>query len=93
MSCLVAACFAASFHIMPVVAFSTHCVANSSITSETHSEVRPVCMLSHWRTFASLSVPSFHSGHVVGALNCIQPSLLFGSLYQPSVSMLYILGY
>ena len=26
-------------------------------------------------------VPSFHSGHAVRALNCIQPSLLFGILY------------
>ena len=25
-----------------------------------------------------LTVPSFHLGHVVGACNCIQPSLLFG---------------
>ena len=67
MTCLSAAHFAASFHIMPVMAFSAHGLANSSITSETHSEVRPACMLSHWRTFASLSVPSFHSEHVVGA--------------------------
>ena len=81
MTCLAAAHFAASFHIVPAMAFSTHHLVNSSITSETHSEVRPVCMLSHWRTFASSSVPSFHLGHVVGALNHIQPSLLFGSLY------------
>ena len=81
MTCLAAARFAASFHIIPVMAFSTHCLANGPITSETHSEVRPVCMLSHWRTFASSSVPSFYSGHAVGALNCIQPSLLFGCLY------------
>ena len=80
MTCLAAACFAASFHIIPVVAFSTCCLVNGSITSETHSEVRPVCTLSHWRTFASSSVPSFHLGHVVGALNHIQPSLLFGSV-------------
>ena len=84
MTCLVAAHFAASFHIMPVVAFSAYHLANSSITSETHSEVRPVCMLSHWRTFVSSSVPSFHSGHAFGALNHIQPSLLFGSLYWVS---------
>ena len=81
MTCLVAACFAALFHIMPLIAFSDHCLANSSMTSETHSEVRPVCSLSHWRTFTSSSVPSFHSGHAVGALNRIQPSLLFGILY------------
>ena len=57
MTCLVAARFAALFHVMPVVAFSTHCLANSSITSETHSEVRPACMLSHWRMVSSSSVP------------------------------------
>ena len=33
------------------------------------------------RTVMSSSVPLFHLGHVVGALNHIQPSLLFGSLY------------
>ena len=65
MTCLSAACFAASFHIMPVMAFSTHHLENGSITPETHSEVRPVCMLSHWRMVSSSSVPSFHSGHVV----------------------------
>ena len=59
MTCLVAACFAASFHIVPVVAFSTCCLVNGSIPSETHSGVRPACMLSHWRTFVSSSVPSF----------------------------------
>ena len=81
MTCLAAARFAASFHIIPLVVFSTCHLANGSITSETHSEVRPACMLSHWRIFASLSVPSFHLGHAVGALNHIQPSLLFGNLY------------
>ena len=81
MTCLAAAHFAASFHVIPVVAFSACHLANSLITSETHSEVRPVCTLSHWRIFASLSAPSFHLGHAVGALNYIQPSLLFGSLY------------
>ena len=40
----------------------------------------------------SSSVPSFHSGHAVGALNCIQPSLLFGNLYWSSVSISYIPG-
>ena len=59
MTCLVAAHFAASFHVVPVVAFSTCCLVNGSITSETHSEVRPACMLSHWRTFVSSSVPLF----------------------------------
>ena len=72
MTCLVAACFAASFKIVPVVAFSDRCLANGSITSVMHSEVRPAM---------SSSVPSFHSGHMVGALNRIQPSLLFGNLY------------
>ena len=89
MTCLVAACFAASFHIIPIMVFSTHCLANSLITSEMHSEVRPAWMLSHWRIFTSSSVPSFHLGHVVGALNHIQPSLLFGSLYQLLVNMSY----
>ena len=81
MTCLSAACLAASFHVVPVVAFSTHHLVNGSITPEMHSEVRTACTLSHWRTFVSSSVPSFHLGHVVGALNCIQPSLLFGTLY------------
>ena len=80
-TCLVAAHLAASFHVLPDMAFSAHCLANGSITSVTHSEVSPVFWLSQWRTFLSSSVPSFHSGHAVGALNCIQPSLLFGSLY------------
>ena len=87
MTCLLAAWFAASFHVVLVMVFSTHHLENSLSTSETHSEVKPACMLSHWRIFTSLSVPSFHSGHVIGALNCIQPSLLFGSLYWPLVSM------
>ena len=80
-TCLVAARLAASFHVLPDMVFSTHCLANSLITSAMHSEVSPAFLLSQWRTFLSSSVPSFHSGHVVGALNRIQPSLLFGSLY------------
>ena len=80
-TCLTAARLAASFHILPDMAFSDHRLANSSITSVTHSEVSPAFWLSQWRTFSSSSVPSFHLGHVVGALNCIQPSLLFGNLY------------
>ena len=39
MTCLVAARFAASFKIVPVVAFSDRCLANGSITSVMHSEV------------------------------------------------------
>ena len=92
MTCLVAAHFAASFHVMPWIVFSDRHLANGLMTSEMHSEVRPAWLLSQWRTFISLSVPSFHSGHAVGALNCIQPSLLFGILYWLSVSMSYILG-
>ena len=80
-TCLVAARLAASFHILPDMAFSTRCLVNGLITSATHSEVSPVFWLSQWRTFSSSSVPSFHSGHAVGALNHIQPSLLFGNLY------------
>ena len=79
MTCLVAACFAASFHIVPFVVFSACHLANGSITSVTHSEVRPVCTLSHWRIFTSSFVASFHLQHAVGALNHIQPSLLFVS--------------
>ena len=75
MTCLVAACFAASFHIIPVVAFSDHCLVNGLITSVTHSEVRPAFLLSQWRTVMSLSIPSFHLGHVVGALNRIHVGL------------------
>ena len=80
-TCLTAACLAASFHVLPDMAFSDCCQANGSITSVTHSEVSPVFWLSQWRTFSSSSVPLFHLGHAVGALNCIQPSLLFGNLY------------
>ena len=80
-TCLTAARFAALFHILPEMVFSDHLLANSSITSVTHSEVSPAFLLSQWRTFSSSSVPSFHSGHAVGALNRIQPSLLFGNLY------------
>ena len=80
-TCLGAACLAASFHILPDMEFSTHHLANSSITSATHSEVSPAFWLSQWRTFLSSFIPSFHSGHVVGTLNRIQPSFLFGSLY------------
>ena len=78
---LTAACLAALFHVLPEMVFSDCLLVNSSITSVTHSEVSPAFLLSQWRTFSSSSVPSFHSGHAVGALNCIQPSLLFGNLY------------
>ena len=78
---LIAAHLAALFHLLPDMAFSAHHLVNGSITSATHSEVSPVFWLSQWRTVLSSSVPSFHLGHVVGALNRIQPSLLFGSLY------------
>ena len=74
-------CLAASFHVLPVMVFYDCLLVNGSITSVTHSEVSPAFLLSQWRTFSSLSVPSFHSGHAVGALNRIQPSLLFGNLY------------
>ena len=91
-TCLTAAHFAASFHVLPDMAFSNHRLENGSITSATHSEVSPAFCLSQWRTFSSSSIPLFHSGHAVGALNCIQPSLLFGSLYQLSVSISYVPG-
>ena len=80
-TCLVAARLAASFHVLPDMAFSARRLANGLITSATHSEVSPAFWLSQWRTFLSSSIPSFHLGHVVGALNRIQPSLLFGNLY------------
>ena len=80
-TCLTAARLAASFHVLPDMVFSNHLLVNSSITSVTHSEVSPAFWLSQWRIFSSSSVPLFHSGHAVGALNCIQPSLLFGNLY------------
>ena len=85
-------CLAASFHILPVMVFSDRLLVNSSITSVMHSEASPAFLLSQWRTFSSSSVPSFHLGHVVGALNHIQPSLLFGNLYWLSVSISYVLG-
>ena len=74
-------CLAASFHILPEMAFSNRLLVNGSITSVMHSEVSPTFLLSQWRTFSSFSVPSFHLGHAVGALNHIQLSLLFGNLY------------
>ena len=80
-TCLAAACFPASFHVWPEMVFSNHLLVNGSITSVTHSEVSPAFLLSQWRTFSSSSIPSFHLGHAVGALNHIQPSLLFGNLY------------
>ena len=80
-TCLAAARLAASFHVLPDMAFSNRRLANGLITSVMHSEVSPAFWLSQWRTFSSSSVPSFHLGHAVGALNCIQPSLLFGNLY------------
>ena len=80
-TCLTAACLAASFHILPDMAFSNRHLVNGSITSVMHSEVSPAFWLSQWRTFSSSSVPSFHLGYAVGALNRIQPSLLFGNLY------------
>ena len=48
-TCLVAARLAALFHVLPDMAFSDHCLANSSITSATHSEVSPAFWLSQWR--------------------------------------------
>ena len=80
-TCLAAACFAALFNILPEMVFSDHLLGNGSSTSAMHSEVSPAFLLSQWRTFSSSSVPLFHLGHAVGALNRIQPSLLFGSLY------------
>ena len=80
-TCLVAARLAASFHVLPDMAFSNRYLANGSITSVMHSEVSPAFWLSQWRIVSSSSVPSVHLGHAVGALNRIQPSLLFGSLY------------
>ena len=67
-TCLTAAHLAASFHVFPDMAFSNHLLANGSITSAMHSEVSPAFWLSQWRTFSSSSIPSFHSGHVVGAV-------------------------
>ena len=80
-TCLAAACLAALFHALPVMVFSNHLLANGSIASVMHSEVSPAFLLSQWRTFSSSSIPLFHLGHAVGALNHIQPSLLFGNLY------------
>ena len=41
MTCLMAACLAASFHILLVIAFSDCHLVNGSMTSIMHSEVRP----------------------------------------------------
>ena len=60
-TCLTAARLAASFHVLPDIAFSNHLLENGSITSVMHSEVSPVFWLSQWRTFSSSSIPSFHS--------------------------------
>ena len=67
MTCLVAAHFAASFYVAPVVAFSNFHLANGLIPSVTHSEVTPAFLLSQWKTAISSSIPSFHLGHAVGA--------------------------
>ena len=77
---------------MPWVVFSDCHLVNGSMTSVMHAEVRPVFLLSQWRMVISLSVPLFHLEHAVGALNCIQLSLLFGILYWCSVSISYVLG-
>ena len=50
-TCLVAARLAASFHVLPDMAFADHCLVNGLITSVTHSEVSPVFWLSQWRIF------------------------------------------
>ena len=92
MTCLTAASLAASFHILPIIVFSNRRLANSLMTSVMHSKVRPASLLSQWRTAMSSSVPSFHLGHAVGALNHIHPSFLFGSLYWFSVSISYVPG-
>ena len=52
-TCLTAAHLAASFHVLPDMAFSDHHLANGLITSAMHSEVSPVFWLSQWRTFSS----------------------------------------
>ena len=44
-TCLTAACLAASFHVLPDMAFSDHHLANSSITSAMYSEVSPVATI------------------------------------------------
>ena len=59
-TCLTAACLAASFHILLDMVFSDRLLVNSSITSVAHSEISPAFLLSQWRTFSSSSVPSFH---------------------------------
>ena len=87
-TCLVAARLAASFHILPDMAFSNRRLKNGSITSAMHLEVSPVFWLSQWRIFSSSSIPSVHSGHAVGALNRIQPSFLFGKQFYLSRSKL-----
>ena len=87
-TCLVAAHLAASFHILPDMAFSDRRLVNSLITAAMHSEVSPAFWLSQWRIFSSSSIPSVHSGHAVGALNRIQPSLLFGKQFYLSRSKL-----
>ena len=92
MTCLAAALFAAAFHVAPLVMFSDHHLVNGSITSVMHSEVRLAFSLSQWRIMTSSSIPLFHLGHAVGALNRIQPSLLFGNLYWLSAIILYIPG-
>ena len=52
-------CLAALFHVLPDMVFSDRLLANSSVTSVTHSEVSPAFWLSQWRTFSSSSVPLF----------------------------------
>ena len=59
-TCLTAARLAASFHILPDMAFSDRRLANGSISSAMHSEVSLAFWLSQWRTFSRSSVPLFH---------------------------------
>ena len=87
-TCLAAACLAASFHVLLDMAFSDHLLANGSITSVMHSEVSPAFLLSQWRTFSSSSIPSFHS--VWGLLKVFLPkACMQWSLCRRSIAQLF----
>ena len=58
-TCLAAACLAASFHVLPVMAFSNRLLANGSITSVMHSEVSPAFLLSVI-FYTSIKVLTYH---------------------------------
>ena len=59
-TCLTAARLAASFYVLPEMAFSNCLLVNGSIISVMHSEVSPVLDTDHW-CISNKSIPLCHS--------------------------------